>query len=1675
MVSSNNVTISTNLNTAPYYDDFDESKNFHRILFRPGLAVQARELTQLQSILQNQIDRFASHIFKEGSIVSGCEIHLDREIYYIKLRDNNVSGEAVQLEQYLGKTITGSNQKVKALVVDYGVGAEANTPNFKTLFVKYMSGNTSGTNYFANAEMITASGGLTANLISLSAGGIGSRITVTEGIIYSKDHFIRADAQNLVLERYSAYPTYRVGYIVDESIINEADDNTLLDPASGAYNYAAPGASRFKIYPILSKKFFSSATSNNFVELIGIKNGIIQNQSIKPEYSAIKDYMAQRTRDESGDYVVRGLQTRLLPHLDSGNNHGIFISSRGGNTSLIGINIDPGKAYVKGYDIETITTSTISLEKGIDYKIVSSGSILADYGNYVYVKNVMGKWDINGQGIVSLRSANTANSGIATVNGGAGGGTMAMPGSQIGTARIKGIERYTGTGGTREAVYKLYLTDIKITAANRSFANVMSVCFSSGSALANTSLTTGRSDICSELGAKATGKSANTTDPSYDYSVFKIPAKALKRIRDTSGNITTDFSFYKSFDISFSTAGTSSVDTSVASETFSGSIGALSSTQKKEYYIVSRGTANTANLTGTVTITSGSASVTGSGTAFTTQLVPGDIISTTAAGHHVVKSIGSATALTLEVVAAATTSGAYHKRYLPGQVLDFSGDTNTQQRTMTLSSTTVMALDIKTSPSVALNATIICKLNKANGREAAKTVNRSRLVEIRCGTGGGYTANTTGPWPLGSSDGFKLISVRQKTSSPTRFASLAEGTDVTSHFTLDSGMTDNFYDHAKLVKKSTSGLTISTNDRFLVKFDYFTHSSSSGVGYLTVDSYPVNDSAANTATIFTQEIPLFTSSADGITYDLRDCIDIRPRITDTANTVTAIANISTNPAKSVAFDEPSGGLHTIPSQSNFTIDYEYYLKRKDAIVLNSSGVFSSVRGIPSLFPTTPNIKDDVMHMATISIAAYPSLSADEGRLYKRADISCSIVPIKNERFTMKDIAAIRDRIDHLEYYTSLSMLEKDAKAIPIADATGVDRFKNGILVDSFSGHGVGNVHDLDYKISIDPKAGEGRPPFKMDNIPVHYNAANSVNVVRTNFTTTGYCRDQVVFISNSQVKFSNGSTITNGSSTASLRYQVNNKLYLEDCSYLFSNTAPVTSGAKSSSVVAVGVDNAPGSLITLPYNHGVMGQQKYATTTRNLAGSTYSFKGQMKLFPDNDTWVDTINRPDVQVNFDLNTDAFVHMAAGSWGTDWGVWNKTITGSVAKPPTERTTNLTTTANGNKGQDVVQSYVTEQAVLVTEQNTRSGIKTTVTPKTTTQNISGLVKDVNIQPFMRARRIEFRSTAMKPNTKLYAYFDGVDVTRYVRPVSSSVYPAEFTTVAQATATNAAKLTFATPTGPTGVQPALGRLTEDGNVGDAFYSNANGIAVGVFYLPNDNSLKFRTGSKIFRLTDSPTNSSIKGTLLTSAEATYTAEGLTTGTQDTVISTRQPTFNYSGVSESFTGTTEKTNITGTGTRVTGTIRDGATGSTGATGATGATGPAGEKGEEGIQGREGAKGVQGVEGQAGATGETGAQGSAGIQGIAGAAGPEGIPGANGIPGATGATGETGPAGAKGEQGYEGQTGASGAPGSQGPAGIAADAAAIAAIVLSEINNTVIQIAVAAWTPENNDGDGGDNS
>ena len=1428
MVSiANTVTISTDLNVDPYYDDFNESKNFHRILFRPGLAVQARELTQMQSILQNQIDRFAEHVFKEGSVVRGCQTLLDKDVVYMKLRDITSNGvTSVNVYSFLNKTITGATSGVSASVIKVNDGSEANTPNFKTLFVK-LTGANGARRTFANGEVITAAGGggITANLISSGATGYSALMRINSGVIYAKDHFIRADEDLLVLSKYSSNASVRVGFNVIETIVKEADDSTLLDPASGAYNFAAPGAARLKLSLQFSKRDLNNTGANNFAELVQIKDGTIQTRSDITQYNLLRDYFAKRTYDESGNYVVKGLSPRLREHLLVGNNQGVFTAGEGGSTSKLVVEVNPGKAYVQGFDIEQLESARVTIDKATDYKSVEQASSIIDYGNYIVADNVVGSWDVNAQGLVSLRSqqANAVSTRAYS--------TTAFPASQIGTARVRAIEYASGTPGLPSAQYRVYLTDINMN-AGFGFANVQSIMYSAGAGQAN-----GKADIVG-----SNGKNANTTDPSFDIAVFRLPAEAVRRLRDTTGAVDNNFRFEKSFDITFGTGGTASVLTGRADETFSGSGTLSSATGRSNYYVVARGSSNTAAIsTLRLSTTSGSNTMTRSNSAIdlTTRFSPGELIRVANTGDFIVTSVSAASLNTLTTAGATRTLMRVHKLIRQGQVLDFGGSGSTgSARSIAVSSSTQTDFNLQETLGSSLNATVITELNKVDGQEASKTVNRNRRVQIRVGAGGGtsYVANTTGPWPLGLSDGFKLVSVRRKSGS--NFASLTEGTDVTNSFTIDTGMFDDFYSHARLVRKSGSGITLSSGDRLLVTFDHFTHSYSSGVGYFSVDSYPVDDINAGTDTtkIFTYEIPVYNSPRTGERYDLRNCIDIRPRMTDTANSVTSLTNISINPRLSTAFDQPSGGLRFMAPGENFTADLDYYLLRNDRIVLDRDGNFLPIKGVPSLNPITPDEPKDTMSVATVNLTQYPSLPDEQARRVNRSDLASSLFPVVNPRFTMKDIGVLRDRIENIEYYTSLNLLEMDTKNLLIQDSAGNNRFKNGILVDPFHGHNVGDTTNSDYKISIDPIYGEARPPFKLDNFELFYNAANSTNVVRTNVTTGGVTRDQIVFIANSASAFANGSTVSSGGTTATLRFKVGNKLYVENATGNFATSSTISSGAVSSTIS--GVYGIPaGELITLPYSHETFITQKYSSTTRNAAGLFWKWNGSIDLDPPTDYWVDTVQLPDVLVNVNNFDDNWAQN--GAWGTVWGDWQ---------------TNWQSTTGSQQGGWWVTTRTTNQ--------TRTGSRLSLVPKITVTSSGPRIKSVNIAPFMRSRSIKFIGRGVKPGSRLYPFFDGTNVTAYVTPTNSS-------------------------------------FANTANEGGPIVAVANGNAYGVFRLPSDQNMRFRTGSLLFRLTDSPANDTKQGTFTTEAEAIYTSTGLIQEVQTTITSTREAQVINESVSES--------------------------------------------------------------------------------------------------------------------------------------------------------------------------------
>ena len=129
----------TNLNVSPYYDDFSEDSLYHRVLFRPAYSVQARELTQMQTILQNQIERIGSHFFKEGSMVIPGQTGFDVTYSYVKLQTTfTVDTVTHTVENFrtslIGKTLTGATSEVVAKVVG---SQAADSTNDLTIFVKY--------------------------------------------------------------------------------------------------------------------------------------------------------------------------------------------------------------------------------------------------------------------------------------------------------------------------------------------------------------------------------------------------------------------------------------------------------------------------------------------------------------------------------------------------------------------------------------------------------------------------------------------------------------------------------------------------------------------------------------------------------------------------------------------------------------------------------------------------------------------------------------------------------------------------------------------------------------------------------------------------------------------------------------------------------------------------------------------------------------------------------------------------------------------------------------------------------------------------------------------------------------------------------------------------------------------------------------------------------------------------------------------------------------------------------------------------------------------------------------------------------------------------------------------------------------------------------------------------
>ena len=511
-------TLSKSVFTDTFKDDYSDSAGFHRILFNSGKAVQARELTQLQTILQEQISRFGNNIFKEGAVVKPGGATINQKYEFIRL---NTSAPNASLPNdtsvLLGTTFTGGGVSAKVLQV---VEAENGDPD--TLYVQYT--NTSSAAAGINTIRMPAdtdinNGSITLrvaqdNLPSEPACGVGLVVTLLSGIYYARGHFVFTEDQSKIISKYTDTATTNIGFKAVESIVSSIDDNTLFDNQGATPNLTAPGADRYKIALTIVEE--SDVNSDeNFIHIATIKEGVI--------YSAVEDrnsynipnkVIAERIYENSGNYFVKPFTAKF--NLDSANTH-------------LNLEVSAGTAVVDGYRAARSFPTTLRVEKATDTIVIDNDVVGVDFGNYVLVDNsTFQDADAVSKGLPNINVYEQLNLRSAEAYGG----------STIGTARVKAINE----DGTK---LRYHLFDVQMN-SGQAFRNVKSI---------GTSVTNYFEPILEN--SKAVLK-----EPNLNTSLFLTPRPRPQSLNDIS------FTVQRRFSTTASVSGVAALSLSALGETF---------------------------------------------------------------------------------------------------------------------------------------------------------------------------------------------------------------------------------------------------------------------------------------------------------------------------------------------------------------------------------------------------------------------------------------------------------------------------------------------------------------------------------------------------------------------------------------------------------------------------------------------------------------------------------------------------------------------------------------------------------------------------------------------------------------------------------------------------------------------------------------------------------------------------------------------------------------------------------------------------------------------------------------------------------------------------------------------------------------------------------------------------
>ena len=1443
---------NTNLNSSPYFDDFNELKNYQRVLFKPGLPVQSRELTTLQSILQNQVEKFGKHFFKEGSVVIPGQIAYDSEYTCVQIDDAHLGiPVSVYLENLKGKKIRGETSGVTAKVETYITNRESVKGSF-TLYIKYQS--SSDTDFsrktFADGENLLLEEDMTYSLSSIRAGAsfattiisnstaTGSAAKIATGVYFIRGFFVTVDNSTVLLDQYGDTPSYRVGLLVREELVTaSSSDNDLYDNARGFSNFAAPGADRFKLSTTLIKKSLTDLNDENFVELMRIENGILKKfvKAGTNEYNLIKDELARRTFDESGHYYVKPFPVATKECLNNriGNNGAYYSDqlTQQGNTptdDLMCLSIGPGKAYVKGYEIETLNTTTVDVPKPRVTAKIENESLPFSVGRQIELNNVYGSPLIGVSTSSYVKLFNERTSTVGTSNG-----------EQIGVARVYDMKLKNVGYADSSTIFESSLYDIQTftylqlnteTTVNLPAYVVGQNSNASGYAYTSSNGST-QLTLYQVAGQFQVGEEFFINGVTANRSITEVEDYGIEDVKQIVSNDMTNYPFTADpildlghliapiatqYTISAASGAASTISSPSASFVNSG----IKTGDIIQYSVTGNSVPTYNRVTAANAIAISLEATTDvenvcSGALPSADINVNDLFKVTLEVKNNSKAF-LFSELTKPNVASVDTNGAdilFKKSYnITVASNAFSGTLETDadlslepfdeedynltfkttgkvelltSQKLTVSGRTVTLSGLDTASGAAVLTVTWKKVNvkpkaKVFKRSTTYTINKSNKTQS--GTGlmklnDGLTYDTAygnrvqdqrlslgacdvvevlavlessstddpqfpilqltnlnsnilnavvGETIVGKTSGASAVFVATNGSNEVEFVSQNEnsfeiGEEVIFEETQVAGVVQTFIPGDRDIRNNFefdpgqrldyvdfSALvrkeeTEAPTRRITVVYNNFVIDESDPGDFVTVNSYDRK--------LYGSVIPFIGSRP------VSDVIDLRPRVTSTVD--------GKAPWEFEARQFNAGtssSSHIVAKDKSFNVSYEYYLGRIDKLFLSKEGIFTLSQGIPSELPKLPNTIDNALEVATIVLPPY---------LFDTDDAKITLN--KHKRFRMKDIATIESRLKNVEYYTSLSLLEVETSNMSLRDPqTNLERFKSGFFVDNFKSVTGGDVTNRQYKASIDSASGRLRPQ--------HY--TTSIDLLLGSEAIVG--------------------AATSSNPAADYRF-------VEDLG--------------DANVKRIG------DVVCLNYSDTIYLENNFATRIENVNPfAVVNWIGQVELNPGTDTWIETRRTSatyDIEGSF--NSTMGITGADSNTGlspVDWGSWETTWTGTsqttgpslFSRTDTEVVGRSTKRGKFQKMRGIPITTTTnfldttydfrEETTTTTTNQTRQGIQFRVGERFDTTSLGDKVVNTEVIATMRSRNIEFVCRRLKPNTRLYPFFDNIDMSKYVIP---------------------------------------------------------------------------------------------------------------------------------------------------------------------------------------------------------------------------------------------------------------------------------------------------------------------